>query len=51
MEFQEFPKVLYKLGDVNQSMTVNSQEEEDAAGDDWIDAIIDPASIEQAPAS
>ena len=45
-EIQEYPKMLYKNGDVNQQKTVNSQEEEDAAGDEWIDAPIDPASLD-----
>lgn len=42
MEFQEFPKMLYKLGNANEQRVVNSQEEEDALGEDWIDSIIDP---------
>lgn len=49
MDFQEFPKVLYKHGAVADCKTVTSQEEEDALGHDWIDEIIDPASIPAAP--
>lgn len=41
-EFVEYPKMLYKNGDVNQQKTVNSEEEELALGDDWIDSIVDP---------
>jgi hypothetical protein len=45
VQFLEFPKMLYKNGDVNQQKIVNSQEEEDALGDEWIDEPIDPASL------
>lgn len=41
MEFQEFPKMLYNHGDVTDTKIVNSQEEEDALGDDWIDTPIE----------
>lgn len=44
MEFQEFPKTLYKNGDLNQQKIVNSADEEEALGDDWIDSPIDPAT-------
>ena len=37
-EPQEFPKMLYKNGNVNEQKTVNSEEEEIALGDEWIDA-------------
>jgi hypothetical protein len=40
--FQEFPKMLYKLGKATEYQVVNSQAEEDALGDDWIDSVIDP---------
>lgn len=40
-EIQEFPKMLYRDGDVNVTKVVNSQEEEDALGDDWIDTPIE----------
>lgn len=36
-DFQEFPKMLYKNGNVNEQKIVNSQAEEDALGADWID--------------
>lgn len=39
---EEFPKMLYHKGDVGVQKTVNSQAEEDALGDDWIDAPVDP---------
>ena len=45
MEFLEFPKMLYKNGDPTQQVTVNSQEEEDALGEDYIDEPIDPATL------
>lgn len=45
MEFQEFPKMLYNNGDVNDTKIVNSQDEEDALGEEWIDSPIDPASL------
>lgn len=51
MNFQEYPKMLYKLGDSKESQIVNSQVEEDDMGDNWIDAIIDPVDIEQAPST
>jgi len=51
MEHQEFPKMLYKNGLVTEQKIVNSQEEEDALGDAWLDSIIDPASIPPAPAA
>lgn len=41
-EVQEFPKMLYLNGDAAQYRIVNSREEEDEAGEEWIDAIIDP---------
>jgi hypothetical protein len=44
-EFQEFPKTLYKSGNVNESKTVNSAAEEQALGDEWIDAVIDPDTL------
>lgn len=43
-DFQEYPKWLYLNGDAGQSKLVNSKEEEDELGDDWIDAI-DPAVV------
>lgn len=43
--FQEYPKMLYLLGDATNHKVVNSAEEEDALGDDWEDS---PAP--QAPA-
>lgn len=52
MDFQEFPKMLYKLGNINEQRVVNSAEEEEALGDDWIDAPIDPATLaDDAPAA
>jgi hypothetical protein len=45
-EIQEFPKMLYKNGDVKHQKIVNSQSEEDAAGDEWIDSPIDPADLD-----
>lgn len=42
--FQEFPKMLYFHGDPTNQRTVASQAEEDALGEDWIDAPIDPAT-------
>lgn len=42
--FEEFPKMLYFHGVPTNNKTVNSQEEEDALGEDWIDAPIDPAT-------
>lgn len=47
MEFLEFPKMLYKHGnsDPSAQVIVNSQEEEDALGDDYIDEPIDPATL------
>ncbi len=50
MESQEYPKMLYLLGDVTKQRVVNSVEEEDALGEDWIDAPIDPATLIQDPA-
>jgi len=44
-EFQEFPKMLYFKGDGTDQKTVNSQEEEDALGADWVDAPIDPLAV------
>jgi len=38
----EYPKMLYNKGDVNDQKTVNSPAEEDALGEDWIDAPVDP---------
>ncbi len=35
MDFQEFPKMLYLLGDVSKQKIVNSQEEADELGEDW----------------
>lgn len=45
MDFQEFPKMLYQNGDINKQKIVHSAEEEDAAGDDWLDAVIDLADL------
>lgn len=45
MDFREYPKMLYRNGDINQQKIVNSEEEELAAGDEWIDAVIDPTSL------
>jgi hypothetical protein len=42
----EYPKMLYHNGDVTKQRIVNSVEEEDALGDDWIDQPIDPASMQ-----
>lgn len=47
----EFPKMLYFKGDVNVQKTVNSVEEEDALGADWIDAPVDPLAAPAAPAA
>lgn len=44
-DYQEYPKMLYKNGNVNEQKTVNSEEEELALGDEWIDAPIDPATL------
>lgn len=49
MEFLEFPKMLYFKGDPTNQKTVNSQEEEDALGEDWVDAPIDPATAAATP--
>ena len=49
MSIQEFPKMLYLKGDANTQKIVNSAEEEAAAGDDWIDAPIDPLAPVVAP--
>jgi len=38
----EYPKMLYFKGDVNNQKTVNNEAEEDALGEDWIDAPVDP---------
>lgn len=48
MEFQEYPKMLYKDGDVTKQKIVNSEAEEAALGDDWIDQPLDqdPADAE-----
>lgn len=51
MEHLEFPKMLYKHGLVKDQRVVNSQEEEDALGADWLDEIIDPDTIPSAPAA
>lgn len=40
--FEEFPKMLYLHGDVTVNRTVNSAEEEEALGENWIDAPVDP---------
>lgn len=45
----EFPKMLYKHGDVNVQKVVHSQAEEDALGDAWVDAPVDP--LAPAPAA
>lgn len=45
----EFPKMLYFKGDAANQKIVESQEEEDALGDDWIDAPVDPLEV-KAPA-
>lgn len=50
MEFQEYPKMLYFKGDATNQRTVNSVAEEDALGEDWIDAPIDPLAAPAAPA-
>lgn len=42
MDFVEYPKMLYLNGDINRQKTVNSEEEELAAGDEWIDTPLDP---------
>lgn len=36
--FQEYPKMLYLLGDVANQKVVNSADEEDALGPEWEDA-------------
>ncbi len=46
MDFQEYPKMLYKNGDATKQQTVNSADEEAALGDEWIDEPIDPASLD-----
>lgn len=38
----EFPKMLYFQGDATNHKIVNSAAEEEALGDDWIDAPVDP---------
>jgi len=38
--------MLYKFGNATDFKIVNSQDEEDALGDDWIDSVIDPAAPE-----
>lgn len=38
----EFPKMLYFKGDANDQRQVNSQEEEDRLGGDWVDAPSEP---------
>lgn len=38
----EYPKMLYWNGDVTKQITVNSQEEEDALGSEWLDKIVTP---------
>jgi hypothetical protein len=50
MEFQEFPKMLYYLGDPTKQKIVNSAEEEEAAGPDWFDTPIDPGAEKAAAA-
>lgn len=40
-EFQEYPKWLYLNGNSQTSKLVNSQEEETALGDEWIDEILE----------
>lgn len=42
MEIQEYPKMLYFKGDATNYKIVNSADEEDALGEDWIDAPIAP---------
>lgn len=42
MEHDEFPKMLYFKGDAANQKVVNSADEEDALGEDWIDAPVDP---------
>jgi hypothetical protein len=34
---QEFPKMLYHKGNVKEQKVVNSAEDEDALGEDWVD--------------
>ena len=46
MDRKEFPKMLYLKGDVSNYKIVESSEEEDALGADWIDAPIDPADLD-----
>lgn len=45
MDFKEFPKMLYHNGDAANYKVVETAEEEAALGDEWIDAIIDPADL------
>lgn len=41
METQEFPKMLYHLGDVTKQKVVSSQDEEDALGEEWLDQVLE----------
>ncbi len=43
-DFQEFPKMLYRMGKGNvlQNMVVNSKEEQQEAGKDWKESIPKP---------
>jgi hypothetical protein len=43
-EIQEYPKMLYLNGDATKQKTVNSVEEEEASGPDWLDAPVDPVA-------
>ena len=50
MDIIEYPKMLYFKGDAANQKIVNSVEEEDALGEDWIDAPIDPLASPAVPA-
>ncbi len=39
-DFQEYPKMLYRLGDAARQLTVHSAAEEEAAGSLWYDEIL-----------
>lgn len=49
MEHAEFPKMLYFKGDAANQKVVNTADEEDALGDDWIDAPVDPLALPASP--
>ena len=45
MEHAEYPKMLYYKGDAANQKVVNSAEEEEALGEDWYDAPVDPLAV------